>query len=714
MVGRGEIQLPDFQRSWIWDEGRIKKLVESVINGFPMGSVMFLQCGKPVNMAHRLLETVDANDRNIKEPDFLVLDGQQRLTSLFQVFQSTQAVKTCSEYSKIRKISRYYYIDINKALSNSNYLEAIISIPEDRMLKKNIGRDTVLDLRTKEAAYQHMFFPLNLVFDDSEIYKWLCFLESEKDNLSKFIRFLKCVIEPIKQYKVPIIKLPKDTSKELICQIFENVNTGGIPLSVFDLVTATFASQGGNLREEWEKITYEFKNSNYDSLLSGIDPMTFLTSLTLLSNFRKSCRNGSDGENSVVVSCKRKDILDLSFKDFLECKDVLIKGFQLSAKFLMHQGIYTYRTIPYPSQLIPLAAIYSVAIESRLNLDHANNHSILNQWFWCGVFGELYSVASDSRYVHDLVDVIKQINGENIIPDTVSQSSFHKLRLLYIQRRNSAVYKGLMALIIQDQPLDFLCGNKMDTASYLNESIDIHHIFPRNFCKKMGYPNYVYDSIINMTPIYADTNRSIGSKAPSKYLQIANCPKELLIKAVTSHRIDYSLLASDNFWGFIKDRMEKLCDRIELATKKKVLGRESGEILISFPEEGEIRNEYSNTEYSEIIPPAQNSNNNANGKNVFKIITPNGEVWCEKFAYNTLIRFIEEVGIQKVEALNLKPKSGIPLITPCPINGERYKETRSGLFVLTSLSNVNKIDVVKKVCTAFDLNYSVYIVTMKM
>ena len=87
-----------------------------------------------------------------------------------------------------------------------------------------------------------------------------------------------------------------------------------------------------------------------------------------------------------------------------------------------------------------------------------------------------------------------------------------------MQTRNSAAYKGVMALILQDSPLDFMTGHRMDIASYIDEDADIHHIFPQTYCEKNNLPRIKWNSVINKTPIYASSNRSIGGHAPSTYI----------------------------------------------------------------------------------------------------------------------------------------------------------------------------------------------------
>lgn len=106
------------------------------------------------------------------------------------------------------------------------------------------------------------------------------------------------------------------------------------------------------------------------------------------------------------------------------------------------------------------------------------NLDLLAKWFWCGVFGELYGSANETRFVQDIVGIFKWMENENAVPETVTRASFDAIRLLWLQTRNSAAYKGVMALINRQHPKDFMSGQDMGIANYLSELTDIHHIFP--------------------------------------------------------------------------------------------------------------------------------------------------------------------------------------------------------------------------------------------
>ena len=103
-VENGKIQLPDFQRGWVWDDDRIRSLLASISRRFPIGAVMTLSAGGDINFKTRLVEGVEGEPQNA--PDQFLLDGQQRLTSLYQALLHPGPVAT--KDSKNKKIQRWY------------------------------------------------------------------------------------------------------------------------------------------------------------------------------------------------------------------------------------------------------------------------------------------------------------------------------------------------------------------------------------------------------------------------------------------------------------------------------------------------------------------------------------------------------------------------------------------------------------------------------
>lgn len=230
-VNSGKIQLPDFQRGWVWDDSHVRSLLVSIARSFPVGAVMLLATGGDVRFQVRPIENVKILGK-LPEPELLILDGQQRLTSLTQVLMLNEPVKTFSEKGK--PIRRFYYLNIRKALEDSSLEDAFIAIEEDRKQKSNFARDVDLDLSSLELECRQLYFPCNQILNSD---KWEESLqEHAPEHFAVYMEFRRKVLNAFREYQLPVIELKKETSKEAVCLVFEKVNTGGVPLSVFELV----------------------------------------------------------------------------------------------------------------------------------------------------------------------------------------------------------------------------------------------------------------------------------------------------------------------------------------------------------------------------------------------------------------------------------------------------------------------------------------------
>ncbi len=175
----------------------------------------------------------------------------------------------------------------------------------------------------------------------------------------------------------------------------------------------------------------------------------------------------------------------------------------------------------------------------------------------------------------DLPEVIAWIN-EGSEPSTVRDANFFPSRLFTLRTRNSAAYKGIHALLLRDGALDFRTGDPIESQLYFEERIDIHHIFPKDWCIRRGLEPKYYDSIVNKTPLSAKTNRTIGNKAPSSYLSLlqqqAGMPEQRMDEILESHNVFPLAARLDDFDEFFRMREAELLRRIEKAMGKPVVG----------------------------------------------------------------------------------------------------------------------------------------------
>jgi len=575
-IAKGDTQLPDFQRGWVWDDNHIKSLIASLSLSYPIGAVMFLEAGG-VPFKPRLFEGVALQPA--PKPKKFVLDGQQRLTSMYLALHSRQPVKTRTENGA--EIYRVYFLDMAKCLDReADREDAVVSVPENLQITSDFGRRVELDISSSEAQFNNRMFPVSLMFDIEGFMKWESGFSAHFQFSAEAMQFMQRFRNEIwlcfQQFKVPAIELTQDTPREAVCQVFEKVNTGGVTLTVFELMTATFAADARefNLREDWEARRKRLTVRH--NVLDKMDGTSFLVAITLLNSYQRHL------VKQTPVSCKRADVLRLSLPEFTELQASLEAGFKHAAELLAEEKIFDTHSLPYATQLIPLAAICA-----HLG-DKSTQHSVkqhLLRWYWSGVMGELYGGANETRFAMDMQDVVAWIEG-GPEPRTVRDVNFAPARLLSLQSRLAAAYKGLAALLMKHGGRDFVSGTPIDINSYFNSAIDIHHIFPRAWCEKQALPREKWNSVINKAPLAASTNRFISGDAPSVYLSRIQKAKQVdsssLDDFLVSHVIPVPQLRADDFDGFIRLRAVALLNLIEQATGKAVPGRDSEETVKAF------------------------------------------------------------------------------------------------------------------------------------
>lgn len=236
-------------------------------------------------------------------------------------------------------------------------------------------------------------------------------------------------------------------------------------------------------------------------------------------------------------------------------------------------SIFYVRDLPYQTQIIPLAAVLA---DIGNNWESSSVREKLAQWYWCGVFGELYGSAVDTRIGSDFMEVPPWLDG-GPQPKTVLDAKFHRDRLLTMRMRLSAAYKGVNALLMKSGAMDFRSGQKFEHTSFFDEAVDIHHIFPQKWCRDNGKNAKSFDSIVNKTPLSSRTNRIIGGAAPSHYLGLleqgskddVRVPLMELDHYLSSHLIDPALLRSDNYEDFMAARQTAILALIEAAMQKQ-------------------------------------------------------------------------------------------------------------------------------------------------
>jgi len=607
---KGTIQLPEFQRGWVWKNEQIKELIASVIRQYPIGAVMLLEAGGEVRFQTRPVEGLRFEGRT-PEPELLILDGQQRLTSMFQATLMGSAAKT--ENERKQKVERWYYLDMRQLLANPDLLEeAVVDVPANRIRPEVAGRPG-LDLSSCELEYELGLFPLSRIYQAGEwqlgyINHWNGRPEFN-EALGLYNDFQKNVVNPFAEYQLPVITLAKSSRREAVCQVFEKVNTGGVKLNAFELVTASYAADGFDLRADWygrkARDGVDSTEGRYQRFLAGrergkqegvqrlgkilkaVRETDFLQCVALLSTRNRRHTDQQDSQlpadKWTGISCKRATILDLPLSEYQQWADTAEEGFFRAGRFLIQQGYYRSDDLPYVTQLVPLAAILS-SLGNDYNAAAITQK--VEQWYWCGVLGELYGGAIETRFAKDLPEVIDWVEGKPVMPSTVYEADFRPNRLDTMRTRNSAAYKGLYTLLLREQAKDFRTGRPIDDSIFYDDAIDIHHVFPAVWCEAQKIGIDRANSILNKTPQTARTNRVIGGVAPSAYLPKleraylkhqgadgtgSGDGSAAMDELLRSHRISPDHLRADAFEAFYEQRRRDLLELISRVIGKSIV-----------------------------------------------------------------------------------------------------------------------------------------------
>lgn len=575
-IDRGDIQLPDFQRAYAWDEDRIRSLLVTVLRGYPVGAFMALDTRNEA-MRFRPRALAGAPDTGVN-PGLLLLDGQQRLTTLYHCFRGDGYVDTTDFRSK--KVSRKYYVDLRKAASEDIMPdEAVFAVNQLGDLRSHFAPDIEGAITSREAAVNECCIPVSALLSE-EGTSMLFELAAANDGAYRdaVAAFNNRILRPLSGYTVPMIRLSRETARSGIGSIFAQVNSAGLQMDVFDLLTAVFASEDPDfhLADDWAAAEKQLRVS---PALDGIGRNEFLSAVSLLVSSEKGNAGG-----------QREDILQLSLAEYREASQTLVITFKEVAEFLAERCILSLAQVPYSEQIIPLAVILARLAKRSGVLSKQDAWNRLNQWFWSGVFGELYgSAAVRLRAGRDVDEVTPWVAGETEeVPKTVRDASFRESRLLSVGE-NDGVWHGLYALLMSRGAKDWRTGQPFNRRTFTDLQPGFFPIFPLGWCQRHGVSPVLANSVLNRTPMGKRTEVVLDGHSPERYLprvQSKSIMEDAEFDSVlASHDLDPELLTSKTAYQFFADRRERFVGLVEYALDKAVV-RDVDEANLSGGEEG--------------------------------------------------------------------------------------------------------------------------------
>jgi len=239
--------------------------------------------------------------------------------------------------------------------------------------------------------------------------------------------------------------------------------------------------------------------------------------------------------------------------------NVATVAYRDASKFMESQGILAQRILPYGTLLLPLAAIMGFLKSEGGNIQFGQAWPKIERWYWCSVFTQRYSSSVEAAAAMDFEQVVNWIEGGGE-PEAVRTFTFAADRLQDYTNIRSAIYKGILCLLAKNGAKDFGGEGTLSGNLYYDSQQDHHHIFPVSALSNLEISDWRVNSIVNKTLIGASTNRSIGGRLPSAYVETmkSRLGEERAFSIFRSHLISPDTLISNDWEDFFLSRREEL------------------------------------------------------------------------------------------------------------------------------------------------------------
>jgi len=551
----GDVAVPNFQRYFRWSTKDIQELFESIFRGYYIGSFLFWRTNKRAE-----LDMIPVFGTKIKReelnPRDLILDGQQRISSIYYVVKSPDEPLYNTKYPYV------FYVNLKALLDEKSDANNLIeSYPKNYAERKGL-----LD---NNNLFELWLFPL---FHLDDFFMWLDDFENHLEDHQGYSRNdARRIKNEIRErlnyvwdkYDIPIITLPEGMHLEHVAEIFERLNSKGIPLTVFDLLNARLLKYKIKLREIWESSLEEHKRIKEYSEENERIPVYIIQVISLL---KKS-------------ACKRKDLLEidktylrekesLDPKDFYADWNEACKFVERALERIMNLkygfGVIAKKWLPY-NPMIPVIGSLLKEIDND-QINRPNYMKKISIWYWSSVFSNAYEGSIDTQMANDFRDLKKWFADDDHVPETVKRARdlINDLNLREIDRASNSIYKGIMCLTALRGARDFLKGDAIEF-----NALDDHHLFPKSKAKRYGAKREI-NSILNKSLIDLKTNRDyIWNRIPKEYLtkimKDQNINVDVLSDRLKTHLISRNALnkmLNDDFSGFLEEREKTIKEEI--------------------------------------------------------------------------------------------------------------------------------------------------------
>jgi len=512
-INSGDIKIPAFQRAYVWKQNQIIELLDSIVNNYPIGSILLWHSTEKLNHTRDVA--------GFKLPDFkeeypvnYVLDGQQRISSIFGVFTSSvEQSELDSQYTpNIELFDIFYDFD-----------------------KKQFFPKNEIDKDSTSIAYLRDFLNITKFID--------VFTKLDK----KYHDDAKKLHSQFINYELPVVTIKNRTTEE-VGMIFERINNTGTKLGTLDLMTAWTWTGDFHLQEKTDQLFEELSDKGFSGLKKNI-------LMQSLSGFIQN-----DATTRAITQLTGVEIRD-NWDSFCEA---LKKSIDFLSTDLYCKNI---DFLPYQQQIAGFVNFFSIKNETHDEL------ILLKKWFWRGAFSNRYSSGMTTSKINDDIEFIKLVRTKNYKEAEVSLSNF-KMNIQnndFISTKfskSNSLTRAVLLLMAQYSPKDLCSGSKVD----INQSLskynrkEFHHVFPNAFLIRKGFEKSEIFAIVNFVFLSSSSNKTIRDKEPANYFFDSNiiCQNEKNnILESNLLPLDKDIYQNNDYKKFQERRAELLLNEIK-------------------------------------------------------------------------------------------------------------------------------------------------------
>lgn len=500
LVLRGQIRIPQFQRGFVWEPEMVAFFMDSVYKRYPFGALLFWRTKEPLR-AERQLGPFVLPDRDPDYPVDYVLDGQQRITSIFGVFQTELTPEGPSDWTQI-------YFDYR-------------SDPDAQ-------ESQFVALEAKDADPDR-YFALKYLFDTTG------YRRATKGFDEEIARRIDDMQAIFKEALLPV-QVVSHENRATVAIIFERVNRTGVPLDTLQLLSAWTWSEEFALQEKFADLTADLEPFGFKEV--GVDTNLLLRCCAAV----------------VAQDASPNTLVNLNGAVVRERFQEVVNGVKGAIDFLQNDlNVHSLDNLPYTTFLVPLSVFFAVPGSEQVRYNN-EQRKMLVKWFWRCCFSKRYSSGVLRNLKTDIDDMLNLKHRRPSNLGAFSASVGPDFFRDNVFRTNTVNTKAFVLLLAQKHPLSFITGAPISLREVLSSynRNEFHHIYPRAFLTASGVKEV--NPLANFCFLSKADNGQLGGVAPSEYR--AKMPTQ--VDEILGRALCPQTIFSDDFDTFVKDRSELL------------------------------------------------------------------------------------------------------------------------------------------------------------